>query len=201
MRSLSMLSLAAALLLPLDAAAQAGSPTPGQVRVRRSEAAASSGWFGLGFACAANCDGPASRSDTAPAVIARILPGGPADRASLAAGDTILTLGGRRVSGRDVQAALAATRPGSALEMLVGTRRGRFTYRIRKQADSLHDAGGAALPIRYQGEFAGVGVEVLTRDTPVITRDSAGAMLIAVGGHVVRLRPAPAGVGHAASGR
>jgi hypothetical protein len=173
MRALSMLPVLVALAVPFRAAAQAPS---------------SSGWFGLSFACE-GCIGTARDAGSRPAIITGIVPGGPAERAHLAVGDTVLTLGGRPLPAHEAQSALAAARPGTVVEMLIGTRRGRFNYRVKKDADSLRKVGGAALPLRYQGEFAGVGVDVLTQGSPVITRDSTGAMLISVGGHVVRLRP------------
>ena len=187
MRSLATLSFVVvlSLALPLGAAAQARS---------------SSGWFGLSFACD-GCLGDGRDANDRPAIITRIVPGGPAERAHLAVGDTVLTLGGRPLPAHEAQSALAAAQPGATVEMLIGTRRGRFTYRVRKQADALEKVGAAALPIRYQGEFANVAVDVLTRDTPVITRDSSGAMLISVGGHVVRLRPASATVAAAGGDR
>ena len=173
MRALPMLPLVVALSLPLDAAAQAP---------------ASSGWFGLSFACE-GCVGTARDAGSRPAIITGIVPGGPAQRAHLSVGDTVLTLGGRPLPAHEAQSALAAARPGTTVEMLIGTRRGRFNYKVKKDADSLRKVGGTSLPLRYQGEFAGVGVDVLTQGSPVITRDSTGAMLISVGGHIVRLRP------------
>ena len=173
MRALSMLPVIVALALPSGAGAQAPS---------------SSGWFGLSFACE-GCVGTARDAGSRPAIITGIVPGGPAERAHLAVGDTVLTLGGRALPAHEAQSALAGARPGTTVEMVIGTRRGRFTYRVKKDPDALRKVGGASLPLRYQGEFAGVGVDVLTQGSPVITRDSSGAMLISIGGHVVRLRP------------
>src|SRR5690349_18679423 len=58
-------------------------------------------WFGLAVDCG-TCLTSTAKPGTQPAVITQISPGGPAARASLQVGDTILTLDGKEVLASDL---------------------------------------------------------------------------------------------------
>ena len=175
-------TLVVAHALAPNAAAQ-GTPRRYTLRLQTQ------GWFGLALDCK-RCDRePQPGEPRELPVIARVLPDSPADRASLQPGDTILALDGKELSARELRAKLSTTPPSQPVELLMGTSRGRFTYKIRPLQARIRVVAGDSLPVRYHGEFAEVTIDVLsTSVSPVVTRDSTGAMLIRLGEHVLRLQ-------------
>jgi C-terminal processing protease CtpA/Prc len=125
------------------------------------------------------------------AVITQITPGGPADRASLQVGDTIVAVDGKEVLADDLPKTLSSAPPGTTVKLTVGTRRGRANMSVTSEKAQIQFFKGDSLPVRYRGEFAQVTVDVMTMDAPVVTRDSTGAVLIHVGQHVIRLQRVP----------
>ena len=148
-------------------------------------------WFGLAVECGA-CLTATSRAGTRPMpVVTQITPGGPADRASLQVGDTILAVDGKEIPAADLPKTLSSAPPGTTMKLSVGTRRGRSTVSVTSEKAQIQFFKGDSLPVRYRGEYAQVTVDVMTMDAPVVTRDSTGAMLIHVGQHIIRLQRAP----------
>ena len=148
-------------------------------------------YFGFAVDCT-GCD-RAGGGDTTrrPQIITRVARNSPAERGALQVGDTILAANDQVVSARELNALLAAAKPDTPLRFQVGTSRGRFTYHVRPSFAPVVTLGTDTLPVRYTGEYAEVTVEVLSMATPVITKDSSGAMLIRMGEHVIRLQRAP----------
>jgi S1-C subfamily serine protease len=146
-----------------------------------------SGWLGLALSCA-GCEGP-GQGATGPLIVRAVAPGGPAERL-LRPGDTIVTVNRTITDARRMREALLNTPRDSALVFEMSGSRGRYTVHLRKQADRLRQVGARALPLKYEGTVGGVGVEVLTPGAPVVSRDSTGALLIRIGEHAVRVRPA-----------
>ena len=148
-------------------------------------------WFGLAVECGACLTGTTASGTRLIPVITQIIPGGPADRASLQVGDTIVAVDGREVSAAELPKTLSSALPGTTMKLTVGTRRGRSTVSVTSEKARIEFFKGDSLPVRYRGEYALVTVDVMTMDAPVITRDSTGAMLIHVGEHVIRLQRVP----------
>ena len=145
-------------------------------------------WFGFAVDCGDCAQSAAADTVRRPLVITRVAPGSPANRGALQVGDTILTANGKSVSSRELQALLESATPGGQLQFVVGTSRGRFSYRIRPSDAPVITIGKDTLPIRYRGEYAEVTIDVLSNSPPVVTRDSSGAVLIRMGEHVIRLQ-------------
>jgi membrane-associated protease RseP (regulator of RpoE activity) len=148
-------------------------------------------WFGLAVDCAACLTSTATSGARPLPVVTQITAGGPADRASLQVGDTIIAVDGREVLAADLPKTLSSAPPGTTTKLTVGTRRGRSTVSMTSEKAQIQFFKGDSLPIRYRGEYAQVTVDVMTMDAPVVTRDSTGAMLIHVGQHVIRLQRVP----------
>jgi len=148
-------------------------------------------WFGLAVQCGACLTGASSSGARPMSVITQITPGGPADRASLQVGDTIVAVDGREVPAGDLPKTLSGAPPGTTTKLLIGTRRGRSTVSVTSENPEIEFYKGDSLPVRYRGEYAQVTVDVMTMDAPVITRDSTGAMLVHVGQHIIRLKRVP----------
>lgn len=148
-------------------------------------------WFGFALECG-ECLTVTSKSGARPApVIARIWPGGPAERASLQVGDTIVSVDGKDLAAAELRQKLGGAPPGTTMKLVVGGRRGRSTASVTSEKAQIQFFQGDSLPVRYRGEYAQVTVDVMTMAAPVVTRDSTGAMLIHVGEHVIRLQRAP----------
>ena len=171
--------VAALLTLPAVAAGQ-GAPSAARQ--------ATSGWLGLALSCT-GCDGAGDRQSLGPLIVRAVAPGGPAERV-LQAGDTIVTVNRTLTDPRRMREALLNTPIDSQLVFELRGARGRYTVHLRKQADRLRKVGAESIPLKYEGSIAGVGVEVLTPGAPVVSRDSTGALVIRIGEHAVRLRPA-----------
>jgi C-terminal processing protease CtpA/Prc len=124
-------------------------------------------------------------------VITQITPGGPADRASLQVGDTILAVDGQEIPVADLSKTLSSAPAGTTVKFTVGARRGRSTVSVTSEKARIEFFKGDSLPVRYTGEYAQVTVDVMTMGAPVVTRDSTGAMLIHVGQHIIRLHRVP----------
>jgi hypothetical protein len=175
MRTVSSVALLL-ILVPFTNAAtaqQQGRPTP---------------WYGFAVECG-DCERSVSADTTRrPLLISRVAPDSPARRGALQVGDTIFAANDKPVSPRELRALLASATPSSSVSFVVGTSRGRFTYKIRPSSAPKTAVGNDMLPVRYRGEFADVTLDVLTNASPVVTRDSAGAVLIRMGEHVIRLQ-------------
>jgi C-terminal processing protease CtpA/Prc len=148
-------------------------------------------WFGFALECGECLTMPAKPSALSLPVIARIFPLGPAERASLQVGDTIVAVDGQELSAAELRTKLGTSPPFTTLRLLVGNKRGRSNVNITSDHAKLQFYKGDSLPVRYRGEFAQVTVDVMSMAAPVVTRDSSGAMLIHVGEHVIRLQRAP----------
>ena len=172
--------MAGLAILAVGAAVQGTHPSTRQ-------APATSGWLGLALSCT-GCEG-AGEGATGPLIVRAVAPGGPADRI-LSAGDTIVMVNRTITDARRMREALLSTPVDSALIFELRGARGNYTVQLRKRADRLRQVGTRALPLKYEGAYGGVGVEVLTPSAPVVSRDSTGALLIRIGEHAVRLRPA-----------
>jgi membrane-associated protease RseP (regulator of RpoE activity) len=189
-RTLSSVALAAVALLPLQAThAQNRSSTKldSMTIVLRRPA-----WFGFALDCA-DCGTarPGAAATRRFPVIARVLADGPAARASLAAGDTIVAVDGKEMTTAELRLKLEGMRGGDGLRLGVGTRGGRKTVSLRATSGNIEVLGRDSLPVRYRGEYAEVSVDVFTMAAPVVSRDSTGAMIIKVGDHVLRLHRGP----------
>ena len=148
-------------------------------------------WYGFALECP-DCSGGVSQSTSRERpIVARVIPGGPADRASIQARDTILAVDGKDLSAAELRTRLGAGPAKSTLRLLVGGARGRSTVTVTAENSPIVLLDRDSLPVRYRGEYAEVTVEVMTKGPPVVTRDSAGAMLIRVGDSVIRLQRAP----------
>lgn len=147
------------------------------------------GRLGIALGCD-GCDGAAgSRSGVL--IVRSVAPGGAAARL-LTPGDTIVSVNRTITAPPRMRIALMTASPDSALEFEMRGARGHYTVKLRKQPDRLVRIGAEFIPLKYQGTFAGVAVDVLTPGVPVVSRDSSGALVIQVGEHAVRLRPATA---------
>ena len=183
-----------AALVMLAVAAQstpAQQAAPGKPTQRMTLSFRTPSWFGLAVECAACLTATSSSGAHPMPVVTQITPGGPADRASLQVGDTIVAVDGKEVLAADLPKTLSSAAPGTTMKLTVGTRRGRSTVSMTSEKAQIQFFKGDSLPVRYKGEFAQVTVDVMTMDAPVVTRDSSGAMLIHVGQHVIRLQRAP----------
>jgi membrane-associated protease RseP (regulator of RpoE activity) len=168
-----------AVLPQYDANAQG----PGRYTMRLKRPA----WFGFALECGSSC-----RSGTAQQpVIARVWPDGPAARASLQVGDTIVAVDGRTMTTAALRERIEQLPAGSTLRFLTGSRRGRSAVSIAGDSARIEVVGRDTLPVRYYGSYAEVTVDVMTRMAPEVSRDSTGAMIIKVGEHVIRLQRAP----------
>jgi predicted metalloprotease with PDZ domain len=89
---------------------------------------------GLAVDRSARPDGPTGalgirmRSENGKAIVATVTRGGAAQRAAIDPGDEIVAIGGRRIEGTNVDAALARAKPGDDVDVLV-TRDGRTIVR------------------------------------------------------------------------
>lgn len=181
--------LLAAVALPL-AVAGIGAWSTGVLPLSQTRSADPStagpaiGWLGLALSCS-GCDGVGSAG---PLVVRAVSPGGPAER-MLQPGDTITAVNRTVTDPVRMREALSTAPVDSELEFETRGARGRFTVRLRKQRARYRSVAGDSLPVKYEGAFAGIGVEVLTGGAPIINRDSSGAMVIRMGDHVVRLTP------------
>ena len=182
-------SVAALVMLSVAAASTHAQQPSSQKRLTLSFRTPS--WFGLAVECGSCLTATSSSGARPMPVITQITPGGPADRASLQVGDTILAVDGKEVLASDLPKTLSSAPPGTTMKLAVGTRRGRSTVSVTSEKAQIQFFKGDSLPVRYRGEFAQVTVDVMTMEAPVVTRDSTGAMLIHVGQHVIRLQRAP----------
>lgn len=183
----SMLVVFAVLPSRSVAAQQRSSDGTGRMTYRLRVTA----WFGVALQCN-DCEGaPSAASARERPIVARVVPGGPAARASIQAGDTILAADGKELSASELRTRLGAGPAKSSLRLLVGGARGRSTVDLVAENTPLVLLNRDSVPVRYRGEYAEVTVEVLSTATPVVTRDSSGAMLVRIGEHVLRLQRAP----------
>lgn len=98
--------------------------------VGQAPADASRGWLGIGVQELVECRAErGSRGRCAELakrlVVSRVVVGGPADRAGLQLGDTILALNGRRLDGGLAEPAFASLRPAAPVQVRVGREEGR----------------------------------------------------------------------------
>lgn len=77
------------------------------------------------------------------------------------------------------------------IDAVVTHRSERFMYNVRPGDAPVITMGKDTLPLRYRGAYAEVTIDVLSNASPVVTRDSTGAVLIRLGEHVIRLGRAP----------
>ena len=180
-------------LLPLQQVAAQQRPPAAQATTpgRMTFTLRTPAWFGLALECRDCAGGQPTATSRERPIVARVTPGGPADRASIQAGDTILATDGKELSESELRSRLAAGPARTALRLLVGGVRGRSTVTVTAENSPIALLDRDSLPIRYRGEYAEVTVEVITPSAPVVTRDSTGAMLIRVGEHIIRLQRAP----------
>jgi membrane-associated protease RseP (regulator of RpoE activity) len=185
-RILLWAALMVAVLSPIHSAS---AQKPGRYTFRVKRPA----WFGFALDCTDACGANAATgaaSGTRP-VITRIWPDGPAARAALQVGDTIVTVDGKALGTPELRQKIEALSPDATLRLLVGGRRGRSTIALRADSAKIEVMGRDTLPVRYHAEYAEVTVDVLTMSAPLVSRDSTGAMIIKVGQHVIRLQRAP----------
>lgn len=185
-RTVLSTALAVIVLLPLQTAA---AQEPGRYTLRLKRPA----WFGFALECGDAC--ASARSTSPPSrnlpIVARVYPDGPAARASLQVGDTIVTVDGKPMTTTELRQRIEGLPADASIRLLVGGRRGRSSVSVRADSAKIEVLGRDSLPVRYRGEYAEVTVDVMTRTAPVVSRDSTGAMIIKVGEHVVRLQRAP----------
>ena len=187
--TLSKAALVLLALIPVPVAAQqTGAGASGRMTLQLRRPA----WFGFALDCQ-DCGSARAASSTArrAPVIARIWPDGPAARAALQVGDTIITADGKALTAPELRDKLGALRAGATLRLTVGGRRGRSTVSLVAENGQIEVVGGDSLPVRYRGEIAEMTIDVLSMTAPVVTRDSTGATFIRVGEHVIRLYRAP----------
>ena len=186
--ALVMLAVASRLIAAQEHVKQPQQQPVQQSKQRMTLSLRTPSWFGFALVCGECVTMTAAQPRP---VIARIWPGGPADRASLQVGDTILAADGKELGGAELRNLLGGATPGTTMKLLVGSRRGRSTVSVTSEKAQIEFFKGDSLPVRYRGEFAQVTVDVMSMAAPVVTRDSTGAMLIHVGDHVIRLQRAP----------
>ena len=185
------LSFAALVLLCVAPAASSAQNAPANKQGRMTVMLRMPAWLGLALQCE-DCTGARVDDLTRQLpVITRILPNGPAARASLQVGDTIVSVDGNRLSVSELRARISESKSGAKFQFVVGSRRGRSTVNLTADGAPIAVLNGDSLPIRYRGEFAQVTVDVMSMTAPVVTRDSAGAMVIRIGEHVLRLQHQP----------
>jgi len=171
--------------------AQQPSPAQGKPTQKMTLRIKTPSWFGLAVECSACLTSPSQSGPRPMPVITQITPGGPADRASLQVGDTILAVDGQEIPVADLSKTLSSAPAGTTVKFTVGARRGRSTVSVTSEKARIEFFKGDSLPVRYTGEYAQVTVDVMTMGAPVVTRDSTGAMLIHVGQHIIRLHRVP----------
>ena len=188
-RIVSLAAVAALALLPLHVASSqntaSGKPDKRMTVLMRRPA-----WFGFALDCGDCRSTPAAATRSLP-VITRVLPDGPAARASLAVGDTIVTVDAKSMTTTELRRMLEGLRGDAVLQLTMGTRAGRRNVTLPAIDGNIEVLGRDTLPVRYRGEYAEVTVDVFSMSAPVVTRDSTGAMIIKVGEHVLRLHRAP----------
>ena len=185
------LSFAALVMLSLTPAASSAQNARTNTQGRMTVMLRMPAWLGLALQCE-DCTGRRADDLTRQLpVITRILPDGPAARASLQVGDTIVSVDGKRLSVSELRARISESKSGSTFQFVVGSRRGRSTVNLTADSAPIAVLNGDSLPIRYRGEFAQLTVDVMSMTPPVVTRDSAGAMVIRIGEHVLRLQQHP----------
>lgn len=101
-------------------------------------AAAERGWIGVGLTAEAEC-AAAGRAPCGPAVVGSVILGGPAERAGIQPGDTLLALGGSAVERGPADPAFRQLRAGDSLRVRVARDGERLSLRIvpRSRPDSL----------------------------------------------------------------
>src|SRR5262245_10194241 len=90
-------------------------------------------WFGLAVECGTCLTVTATPGARPMPVITQITPGGPAARASLQVGDTIIAVDGKEVLAADLPKTLSSAPPGTTIKLAVGTRRGRATVSMTSE--------------------------------------------------------------------
>jgi C-terminal processing protease CtpA/Prc len=164
----------------------------GRAGAQSIRAAGPAAWFGLALDCGECNDLHARAEFVAPAVITRVVEGGPAAKANMMAGDTVIAVDGEPVSARQLRVALGSAQPNQILRLTIGRATGRSSVELTARYVPTMMVKRDTLGLRYRGTFNGLQVEVMGPATPIISRDSTGRiMYIGVGGHVIRLTNVP----------
>lgn len=151
------------------------------------------GWLGLALACS-QCGWAREAGDSAPywesstyPVVHALAPEGPAERAGIRVGDTLVSAGGAPVTTATGGRALGATQPGRVIELTI--RRDGRTHQLAV-TPTVRSRSAVQGDRRYAGVVAGARVEVAAPSAvPILVEEEGDGVVVRAGQATVRVAP------------